>query len=397
MEERFRFIEEYQRAELDLSELCRLYGVSRKTGYKWLARYEAGGLANLEDRSRAPEAHPNQISEELEQRVVALRVAHPRWGPKKLWHLLEREHPGEQRPAISTIAVILSRHGLTWARKVKRRATPSEQPLSHAQAPNQVWCTDYKGWFACANGRRCYPLTLTDAASRYLLRCQALRTPDAESSQPVFEAAFREFGLPAAMRSDNGPPFASTGVQGLTRLSVWWLKLGIRLERIEPGEPQQNGRHERMHRTLKEDTTQPAAGTLRQQQQKFDSFRKEYNEQRPHEALHFTTPASHYEPSPRPYPARVPEVEYPGHFALRKIEPSGDLCWHYDRCFVGRALAGELVGVEAIEDGAWRVWFGQLPLGVFDQKAIARSRRKRTCARLKLRSPSGLPPPEPGT
>ena len=397
MEERFRFVEECQAAELEFSELCRMYGVSRKTGYKWLARYEEGGLANLQDRSRAPHVHPNQIGGEVEQRVVGLRGEHSRWGPKKLWHMLEREHPGKPCPAISTIAAILKRHGLTWARKTKRRATPSEQPLSHAQGPNQVWCTDFKGWFRCGNGRRCYPLTLTDAASRYLLRCQALTTPDAESSKAVFEAAFREFGLPEAMRSDNGTPFASTGIQGLTKLSVWWLKLGIRLERIEPGEPQQNGRHERMHRTLKEETTQPVAATLRQQQQKFDAFRKEYNEQRPHEALQFTTPASQYQASSKTYPARLPEPEYAQHFKLHKIEPSGDLCWHYDRCFLGRALAGELVGVEEIGDGTWRVWFGQLPLGEFEERVDRRHRRKHSCARLKLRSPSGLPPPEPRT
>jgi transposase InsO family protein len=395
MEERFRFIKEYETGELDFAELCRRYAVSRKTGYKWLARYEEGGLANLADRSRAPHIHPNQVSEEWEERVIALRSEHPRWGPKKLWHVLAGQHGGELPPARSTMAAILQRHGLSWARKRKRSATPSEQPLSHAQAANQVWCTDYKGWFLCGDGQRCYPLTLTDAASRYLLRCQGLSSPDEASSRSVFEAAFREFGLPQAMRSDNGTPFASTGLHGLSKLSVWWLKLGIRLERIEPGEPQQNGRHERMHRTLKEETTQPAARTLRQQQYKFDSFRQEYNERRPHEALQFSTPASHYSASLRPYPARLPSVEYPGHFEQRKVDHSGDIKWNYSRCFLGRALTGERVGLEEINDGLWRVWFAQLLLGEFAERIDAPTRRRRAQSRLRLRSPSGLPPPEP--
>lgn len=395
MEQRFRFMEEYRTAVVEFSELCRRYGVSRKTGYKWLARYEEGGLANLEDRSRAPHVRPNQVSLEWEERIIALRKQHPRWGPKKLWHLLEREQPGEARPAMSTIAAILQRRGLTWARKPKRRATPSSQPLSHAQTPNQVWCTDYKGWFRCGDGQRCYPLTLTDAASRYLLRCQALTRPDEQSSQPVFEAAFREFGLPEAIRSDNGTPFASTGIQGLTKLNVWWLKLGIRLERIAPGQPQQNGRHERMHRTLKAETTQPAARTLRQQQSRFDRFRQQYNQQRPHEALQFATPASWYQVSPRQYPARIAAVEYPDHFQQRRVDPSGDFRWHYSRCYVSRALVGESVGVEEIGDGLWRVWFAQLPLGELDERTELRHRRRGPQSRLRLRSPSGLPPPEP--
>lgn len=394
MEERYRLIQEYLDGE-DVAELARMYEVSRKTAYKWIVRYETGGMENLADQSRAPQNHPNTVSERTEERIVELRAEHPRWGPKKLWHWLEREEPGGEWPAISTIGSILNRRGLAWARKPKRHASVGTHPLGVAEEPNQVWCTDYKGWFPCGNGQICYPLTLTDAASRYLIRCQGLRQATRQLSKPVYEAAFREFGLPDAMRSDNGPPFAGTGTQGLTQLNVWWIRLGIQLQRIRPGKPQQNGSHERMHRTLKAETACPPQANLRAQQASFDAFAREFNQQRPHEALAFATPASRYQPSARPYPAKLPELEYPAHFYRRKAGPNGEISWDCSWLFVGRALAGEHVGIEPIDFGPCRLWFGTLLLGEFDPRADLQGKRRRRGVWLKLHSPSGLPPPEP--
>lgn len=335
MDQRMHFVVEYDWDELTMAELCRKYGISRKTGYKWLTRVEEEGFESFKDRSRAPHHHPNQLTEAVEQAILALRALHPTWGPKKLLRRLQDQDSPKRWPARSTIAEVIRRHGLAWPRKRRRRVVPHEQPFARCDGPNSVWCVDFKGWFRTSDGQRCDPLTISDAFSRYLIRCQAVEDPGLRSVRPVFEAAFREYGLPWAIRSDNGTPFASHGIAGLSRLSVWWIRLGIRPERIEPGQPQQNGRHERMHLTLKNETASPSAATVRRQQQRFDAFQEEYNQQRPHEALELATPASKYQPSARPYPARLPEMAYPTEWACRRVRPCGRVRLHGGQFFTG--------------------------------------------------------------
>lgn len=371
VEERFRFIEEYRSEEWCMAEVCRRFGISRFTGYKWLRRYEEGGVPALEDRSRAPHDHRNQMLEEVEDAIVRARGQHPHWGAVKLCAWLKRNEPEIHWPVASTIGEILRRQGLTVPRKKRPRATPNSQPLQHATGANAVWCADFEGWFRCQDGSRCDPLTISDAYSRFLLRCQVVKHPDALHCKPLFEATFREYGLPESLRVDNGAPFASVGVGGLSELSVWWIKLGIRLERIEPGKPAQNGRHERMHRTLKEETAQPPRANLREQQKAFDEFRQEYNQERPHEALKGQTPAQCYQASLRPYPSRIAAVEYPADFVVRRVSKGGQIRWSCARVFVGRALVGELIGFEPIVTGQWRVWFSFYELGEFDEAQLA--------------------------
>jgi len=368
VEERFRFIEAHRAEEENFAELCRRYGISRKTGYKWVQRYAAEGWEGLKDLPRAAKCHPNEVVPEVAEQVLELRRQHPLWGPQKLHARLSRDAPEIIWPAASTIGEMLKRAGLTVPRKRRHRSPPNVSPLSHAHAANQVWCADFKGWFHCGDGRRCDPLTLTDGYSRFLLRCQALEGSDEERARGVMEAAFREYGLPHAMRTDNGEPFASVGVGGLSRLSVWWLKLGIRPERISPGKPQQNGRHERMHRTLKQATAQPPAANLRAQQTAFDRFRQEYNWERPHEALEMKTPAELYISSSRSYPSRLLEPCYCGEWDVRNVGPCGTMRWRNAKIFVGKVLAGEAIGIEPIADGQWKLWFFAYPLGIFDER-----------------------------
>ena len=307
MEEKLRFVFEYELGERSVTELCQRYEISRETGYVWLRRYRAAGVAGLVERSRAAQRHANQTPEEIERVVLELRQAHMRWGPRKLKHILEREEPGRRWPAASTIGALLKREGLVVARKKRWRTAPYTEPLAHAEEANRVWCADFKGWFRTGDGERIEPLTISDAHSRYLLRCQAVEKTDTARVQAIFEAAFRAYGMPEAIRTDNGAPFASRALAGLSRLAVWWIKLGIVPERIAAGHPEQNGRHERMHRTLKQEAAQPPAANRRQQQQALDQFREQYNQVRPHEALQMRTPASVYQPSERKFPARVPE------------------------------------------------------------------------------------------
>src|SRR6267143_4356259 len=297
MEEKVRFVFEYEQDEHTMTELCQSYGIARETGYVWLRRYREQGLEGLVELNRAAQRHGNQTPPEREQAVVELRQAHMRWGPRKLKRVLERDQPQQSWPAASTIGELLKREGLVVARKKRRRTAPYTEPLAHADGPNRVWCADFKGWFRTGDGERIDPLTISDAHSRYLLRCQAVEKADTARVQGIFEAAFRQYGLPQAIRTDNGAPFASRAVAGLSRLAVWWIKLGIVPERIAAGHPEQNGRHERMHRTLKQETASPPAANTRAQQRAFNHFRREYNEERPHEALGMRTPAEVYEPS----------------------------------------------------------------------------------------------------
>lgn len=366
-DDRIRFVVEARDGLDSMAVLCRRFGVSRRTGYKWLGRYEQDGPAGLEDRSRAPERHPNEVGASTERRVVTLRQAHPTWGPRKLRALLRREDPGGHSPAASTIGAILGRHGLSVPRRARpRRAGGADppNPLGDFVAPNRVWCADYKGWFLAGDGRRCDPLTIMDGYSRFLIRCPMVPRLDYASARRVFEAAFRECGLPEAIRTDNGEP--GTGVAGLSRLSVWWVRLGIALQRIEPGRPQQNGSHERMHQTLKRETASPPAATYRGQCLRGESFRRRYNEVRPHEALGMRTPAEFYEPSPREYPERLRELEYGPGLSPRRVDERGTIRWHVTKVFLSKALGGEVVALDEIDAKLCRVLFGPLELGLLD-------------------------------
>lgn len=351
------------------AQLCRSFGVSRRVGYKWLARYRELGVDGLKDRSRAPHAHPNEVPASVLARVVELRARHARWGPRKLRTLLQRDgEDAECIPAASTIGEILRREGLSVPRKrPRRRGPPQSRPLAGCDASNRVWCADFKGWFRTADGVRCDPLTVTDGYSRFLLRCQAMSETTAGAVRRVFEAAFREYGLPEVIRTDNGSPFAGVGVAGLSRLSIWWVRLGVTPQRIEPGKPQQNGRHERMHLTLKQETASPPSTNRRRQQACFDAFRREFNEDRPHEALGMDTPARYYVPSVRKFPERVAELAYPAGHELRKVVDGGQFRWRGVKVMLGKALEGEVVGLEALDDRYWRVWFGPIELGTFDE------------------------------
>jgi putative transposase len=338
MDERCQFVLDARKDLDSFTDLCTRYGISRETGYKWLKRYEAGGMANLQDQSRAPKYHPNEVSEEIKSAILQARRTHSTWGPKKLQKMLQESDPKRSWPAVSTMGEILQRNGLSVRRIRRRQATPSTQPFACCNAANQVWCVDYKGWFKTGDGHRCDPLTITDAFSRYLLRCQIVEAQNYEIAQGIFKTTFREYGMPTAIRSDNGAPFASTGLAGLSRLSVWWMQLGIQLERIEPGKPQQNGRHERMHLTLKQETANPPAQNLRAQQRRFDAFCREYNEVRPHEALEMKTPAFFYQPSDRSYPDRLPDMEYSRGMEVRRVGGRGEFRWGGVKIFLSYAL-----------------------------------------------------------
>ena len=377
LEERFRFIEEWKSEDWSLAELCRFCGITRVTGYKWIARYESSGVEGLRDRSRAPHQHPNAISSEMEELVIAVRDKHASWGAPKIRAWLQREYPEKEIPAESTIGAILKRNGLSVPRKRRRSSRPASEPLAHAGAPNSVWCADYKGWFRTADGTRIDPLTISDAYSRYLFRCQALLVADYAHSKPVFEAAFREYGLPERIRTDNGAPFGSNGESGLTGLTVWWIKLGIVPEHIAPGKPQQNGRHERMHRTLKQETAWPPAANRRRQQERFDRFRQEYNQERPHQALGQRTPESCYASSPREYPRRLAEIEYPAEWQVRRVGGGGQIRWQGNDVFVAHALNSEAIGLEPIEEHRWRVWFSFYEIGDFDARKLTVRRPER--------------------
>jgi transposase InsO family protein len=320
----------------------------------------------LEDRSRAPHHHPQAVAEAVAAQILAARRAHPTWGPRKLHVWLRRREAPTSWPCPSTIGELLRREGLTVPRRRRWRSVPYRQPFAACDQPNAVWCADFKGWFRTGEGKPCYPFTLSDATSRFLLRCQALARTDHDAVQPLLEAAFREYGLPQAIRTDNGPPFASTTLGGLTRLSIWYVRLGITPERIAPGHPEQNGRHERFHRTLKQDATLPPQATRRAQQRAFDRFRQEYNFERPHEALAMAVPASCYHPSSRPYPRRLPELNYPEGTQVRRVRHNGEIHWRSRFLYVSQTLAGELVGVIPVDDRYFRLRFGPLELALLD-------------------------------
>lgn len=377
MKERFEFLAELARGDVPMTELCRRYGISRKTGYKWRDRHLSDPGGALGDRSRAPHSCPHRTPAETRRRLLDLKAAHPYWGPKKLKAYLARTEPGFPCPAASTIGEILAAAGLVRPRRRRRATPPQVDPLRHATAPNAVWSVDFKGWFRTGDGVRVDPFTVTDAASRYLIRLIALEAPRGEEVWPVLAAAFREYGLPERLRSDNGTPFASCGAGGLSRLSVTLIKAGVIPERIAPGRPDQNGRHERMHRVLKEETASPPAASWRAQSRRFAAFRRNYNEERPHEAIGQRPPASLYAPSLRPWSGRLRSPEYEAEEMVRKVRSRGEIKFRGEKVFVSEALAGEPVGLTEREDGAWSIRYGPVHLGRIESDRLIRPARSR--------------------
>jgi len=368
MSARRDFIEDWLRGLYTMTELCARYGISRRIGYKWVVRFEQEGLSALEDRRRTPHTSPTRIASDIATALLAARRAHPTWGPRKLLPYLERRHPTWPWPVASTVGALLKRHGLVATRRRRPHPGHPGRPTSPIDHPNTVWTADFKGQFRLGSGAYCYPLTIVDAYSRYLLGCQGLPTTAHAPSQAVFERLFREYGLPERIRTDNGVPFATSALARLSQLSRWWITLGITPELIEPGRPAQNGRHERLHRTLKADATKPARATFAAQQRRFTTFQREYNEERPHEALGQQPPANVYVPSGRPYPRRPPPIEYPGHFERRRVSRNGGIRWHSAWVNVSHVLAEDYVGLEEVADGVWAVYFGPVLLGRFDER-----------------------------
>jgi len=368
MDERLRFVARLLEGE-KMAPLCAEFGISRKTGYKIFDRYKATGTEAFSDRSRRPYRQANRLPMPVEATIVRLKRAYPEWGAPKIREKLSQQIVVTHLPAVSTVHAVLDRYGLVQRRR-RRRSRAAGTPLSQPTAANALWCADYKGEFMLGNRRYCYPLTITDFATRYLLACEALSSTRAPLAFTVFERAFKDFGVPEAMRTDNGLPFAApTALYRLSKLAVWWLRLGIRIERIEPGKPQQNGRHERMHLTLKREATKPAGDNLLQQQARFDTFLTRYNEERPHAALAMKTPAELYARSPRVYRG-LPDLTYPFHDVTITVTNCGRICFRGRKVNLSHALAGQTVGVTQVGERVWLVSFMEYDLGYFDDETI---------------------------
>jgi transposase InsO family protein len=368
MDAKILFISDWIRSHTRFSELCEKHEISRKTGYKWVGRYQDTGIDGLQDRSRRPSRSPNKVPYTIQKEIIAERKKHKRWGSRKINKILENKYPDWDIPSHQTIHRILKEADLLSPQRRRQRVPMHPGPLEGAKQPNDLWTVDFKGQFKTWDGAYCYPLTVMDQASRYLLGCDGFPGTRYKETRKAFERLFREYGLPSRIRSDNGVPFASRSIGGLSKLGVWWVRLGIIPERIESGKPQQNGHHERMHRTLKQETAKPPANNMEQQQRRFDRFRDEYNTVRPHESLDMNTPANRYKPSERPYPKRLPEMIYPGHFKETLVNHNG--CIHLNGKFyyLGYLLRGELVGLNEINDGIWETYFGPLRLGEVSER-----------------------------
>jgi transposase InsO family protein len=367
MDEKVKFIADWLRNEYSITELSCRYGVSRKTLYKWIQRYQKEGPAGMQEKSSVPLTNPRTTPLEIVSYILAAKSHHSKWGARKLVPWLQNKHPEKKWPALSTVQIILKREGWVKSRHRRHHTPPYSEPFIHSQAPNDVWCADFKGQFLLGEGKLCYPFTLTDSWSRYLLSCQGLYRPTYAETRLYLERALREYGLPRAIRTDNGAPFASVALGGLSHLAVWLVKLGIRPERIEPGKPEQNGRHERFHRTLKEAVITPPRHTLLTQQEAFDHFKTEYNDERPHEAHGEKTPTAVYRTSPRKYPAELAEVEYHHSFTVRQVRSGGPIKWKGDLVYVSKALTGEPVGLKQIDDRSWEVYYSFIPIGTLDE------------------------------
>ena len=369
VDQRTRFVLEVERGEFSVSELCGSFGISRKTAYKWLHRYQAEGLDGLRDRSRARRVQPHAVPDAVRRRIIEARRRHPTWGPKKLRPWLARQDPDLPLPSLTTMHTILDDAGLIRRQRRRRHPVVGVQgTLSGDDRPNGVWCVDFKGQFRLGNGRLCFPLTVTDSHSRMLLLCRGHRGTHREPVQAALTDLFERVGVPQAIRSDNGLPFAASGLARLSRLSVWWMDQGISLQRITPGRPQQNGRHERMHRTLKAETTRPPKHSMGRQQRCFDAFVQTYNWERPHEALDDRCPGDVYEPPVRAYtPGGLPLV-YPGHYETRMVTTAGQITWRKRRVFLSESLAGRRVGLVEIEEARWRLYYREQAIGLLDEQ-----------------------------
>lgn len=367
-DQRQDFIKACLDGKLTMAELCRIYDISRKNGYKWLNRYKAEGLIGLKDRSRAPYNQILKTNDEIIQEILKIRIKYPTWGPKKVLAYLKYNQPDTPWPSTTTIGNLFDRNGLTITRKLRKRVPARTSPLSHCQMPNDVWCADFKGWFLTGDGKKCEPFTLTDGASRFLIRCLKLDSNNVEHVWGVLDAAFREYGLPLYFRSDNGPPFATCGAGRFSKLSVNLIKAGVTPEWIDPGKPQQNGRHERMHQTLKYEAANPPELNLEEQAMKFKEFRHYYNHIRPHEAIDQKTPASMYQPSSRIWNGKFRSPDYSKEFIVRKVRPAGQISMkpYASEIYIGSALAGEYVGLKQIREQNYEVFYGSIILGRID-------------------------------
>jgi len=365
---RLQFVYDAQRGLYTMSELCARYRISRTNGYKWLHRFAAAGRPGLADRSRAPHRCPHHTPPGLEAELLAQRARHPDWGPRKILQWLRERQPDVAWPAASTVGDLFRRHHLVKRRR-RRRAFhhPGAVPPTTA-APNDLWTADFKGHFPTGDGIYCYPLTFADQHTRFLLGCDGLRSTETAGAWTVCRALFREYGLPAAIRTDNGVPFATSALHGLSQLNVWWMHLGIQHQRIRPASPQENGAHERMHRTLKASVLRPPRGNLAAQQRAFNAFRREYNEERPHEYLKGKTPASQYRPSPRPFPERLPALEYPGHYLVKRVTNAGTIRFKQKLLFIAHPLCQREIGLEEVDDGIWSIYFNRVLLARFDER-----------------------------
>jgi len=393
MDQRVGFIADWLSGSWTVVELSERYAISRKTAYKWIGRYRTEGSVGLAERSHAPRVHARSTPAALVEAIVQLKQSRPTWGPLKIIGKLSDLHPDQTWPAPSTAGEILRRAGLVKPRRRRYRTPPTLGGLTCAERPNHLWAVDHKGWVRLGDGGRCEPLTLTDSFSRFLIAVEACTSTRDDEARPVFERAFAEYGLPEAIRSDNGPPFASTGITGLTALSIWWAKLGVRHERIMPGKPQQNGRHERFHLTLKEAMEPPGADRAAQAES-FERFRHSFNLERPHQALGQTPPARHYQPSPRPLPKRAPEPDYPKEADIRRVRSNGEIKWAGDLLFVSTALVGELVAIEETDSQELLMRFYDTPIGVIDTRQ-KRLRRLTIATRGDSQTPTNLSPIHP--
>ena len=369
MDEKVLFLADYLRESQTFTDLCRNYGISRKTGYKWISRYLGEGIEGLHNRSTAPKTQPHQTPYYICKEIIQLRKKKIiKLGPSKIHTLLLENYSEDEIPSRTTIYKILRNEGLVKSRKRKRRVPCMPQPFEPVKGPNDVWTADFKGQFLMKDGKWCYPLTVMDHQSRYLLQCKGQKKISTDAVKKEFDKLFRRYGLPRRIRTDNGVPFASRSLGGISLLSKWWIRLGIFPERIKPGQPQQNGVHERMHRTLKDAAIQPPGRNLKHQQKLFDIFQQEYNEERPHDALQKKKPSSRYQKSTRECPRELPELEYPGYYRITRVSSSGLMYCLGSIVYAGHVLEGERVGMEEVNDGVWRVYFGPIYLGRFDQR-----------------------------
>jgi transposase InsO family protein len=366
---RMEFIVAHQSEQYSFTELCELFGISREAGYYCVRRFREDGIEGLKERSRAPKSCPHRVDPAVEALLIEARRKHPTWGPKKLLPWLSKRHDVDL-PSRSTASEIIKRAGLCGVRRRRRRLEHPGKPTTNASTPNALWAADFKGEFLMRDGNYCYPLTVTDQFSRYVLACKALRSTKEIPVHRAFERLFHEYGLPEAIRTDNGVPFATIALGRLSRLAVWWIKIGVRPELTQPSHPEQNGQHERMHKTLKAETTRPPAADLQAQQRKFDRWRREFNDERPHESLQQEPPATLYTPAIRTLPKKLEHPTYPGHFQVRYVSRNNGIRWNRRWINVSATLREEYVGCEEIDDGIWNVWFGPLLLGRFDEREL---------------------------